>query len=128
MPAVGTIVRSMGVSATIALESTNGGLRRKLLLQVEDRLWPNDQDQTRQSGFEPNRRPARPAAARSREEEMRVKITYDTVTDSISCPDLNQAQTAELQRQLSAALIRNDPVRTVASNIVAFVKATARAS
>lgn len=57
-----------------------------------------------------------------------MKITYDTVTDSISCPDLNQAQTAELQRQLSAALIRNDPVRTVASNIVAFVKATAKAT
>jgi len=56
-----------------------------------------------------------------------VKITYDTLTDSISCPDLDQAQTAELQRQLSAALMRNDPVQTVASNIVAFVKAAARA-
>jgi hypothetical protein len=51
-----------------------------------------------------------------------MKITYDTVTDSISCPDLDQRQTAELQRQLSAALMRNDPVRVVASNIVAFVK------
>ena len=56
-----------------------------------------------------------------------MKITYDTLTDSISCPDLDQAQTAELQRQLSAALMRNDPVQTVASNIVAFVKAAARA-
>jgi len=55
-----------------------------------------------------------------------VKITYDTLTDSISCPDLDQAQTAELQRQLSAALMRNDPVQTVARNIMAFVKATAR--
>jgi len=55
-----------------------------------------------------------------------VKITYDTVTDSISCPDLDQAQTAELQRQLSAALVCNDPVRTVASNIVAYVKAAAK--
>ena len=55
-----------------------------------------------------------------------MKITYDTQTDSISCPDLDQAQTAELQRQLSAALMRNDPVQTVARNIMAFVKATAR--
>jgi hypothetical protein len=54
-----------------------------------------------------------------------VKITYDTVTDSISSPELDAKQTAELQRQLSAALIRNEPVRTVASNIVAFVKAAA---
>ena len=56
-----------------------------------------------------------------------MKITYDTVTDSISCPDLDQAQTAELQRQLSSALIRNEPVQTVARNIVAFVKAAAKA-
>jgi len=59
---------------------------------------------------------------------MTVKITYDTVTDSISCPDLDQAQTAELQRQLSTALIRNEPVRTVAGNIMAFVKAAAKAT
>ena len=52
-----------------------------------------------------------------------MKITYDTVTDSIGCPELDQAQTAELQRLLSAALIKNEPVRTVASTIVAFVKA-----
>ena len=57
-----------------------------------------------------------------------MKITYDTVTDSISCPELDQAQTAELQRQLSAALMRNDPVRTVASNIMRFVKATTTAT
>jgi len=55
-----------------------------------------------------------------------VKITYDTVTDSISCPELDAGQTAELQRQLSAALVRNDPVRTVASSIVAYVKAAAK--
>lgn len=55
-----------------------------------------------------------------------MKITYDTVTDSISCPDLNPTQTAELQRKLSTALMRNEPVRTVASEIVAFVKAAAR--
>ena len=51
-----------------------------------------------------------------------MKITYDTLTDSISCPDLDPQQTAELQRQLSTSLLRNDPVRVVASNIVAFVK------
>jgi hypothetical protein len=55
-----------------------------------------------------------------------MKITYDTVTDSISCPDLDAQQTAELQRQLSTALMRNDPVRTVASNLVAFVKTAAK--
>lgn len=55
-----------------------------------------------------------------------MKITYDTVTDSISCPDLTPEQTSELQRQLSAALIRNDPVRTVANNILAMVKASTR--
>ena len=37
-----------------------------------------------------------------------MKITYDTVTDSISCPDLSPEQTQELQRQLSAALMRNE--------------------
>jgi hypothetical protein len=57
-----------------------------------------------------------------------VKITYDTVSDSISCPELDPQQTAELQRQLSAALLRNDPVRVVASNIVAFVKTAAKSS
>jgi hypothetical protein len=57
-----------------------------------------------------------------------VKITYDTVTDSISSPELDAKQTAELQRQLSTALIRNEPVQTVASNIVAFVKAAASSS
>ena len=55
-----------------------------------------------------------------------MKITYDTVSDSISCPDLSPEQTIELQRQLSAALIRNDPVRTVASTIMASVKAAAK--
>lgn len=55
-----------------------------------------------------------------------MKITYDTVTDSISCPDLTPEQTMELQRQLSAALVRNDPVRTVASNIMAMAKASTK--
>ena len=55
-----------------------------------------------------------------------MKITYDTVSDSISCPDLSPEQTRELQRQLSAALMRNDPVRTVASTIMASVKAAAK--
>ena len=57
-----------------------------------------------------------------------MKITYDTVTDSISCPELDQAQTAELQRRLSTALINNEPVRTVASTIMAFVKAATKSS
>jgi hypothetical protein len=50
-----------------------------------------------------------------------MKITYDTVTDSISCPDLSPEQTRQLQSELSAALVRNDPVQTVARNILAKV-------
>ncbi len=52
-----------------------------------------------------------------------MKITYDTVTDSISCPDLSPEQTADLQRQLSGALIRNEPVQQVAAKIMAAVRA-----
>lgn len=52
-----------------------------------------------------------------------MKITYDTVSDSISCPELTPSQTRALQSALSAALIRNDPVRTVAATIMAAVKA-----
>jgi len=48
-----------------------------------------------------------------------VKITYDTVSDSISSPDLTAEQSRELQRELSAALGRNDPIRTVAGVILA---------
>lgn len=48
-----------------------------------------------------------------------MKITYDTVTDSISSPDLTPEQTRELQRELSAALGRNDPVRTVTGLLLA---------
>jgi hypothetical protein len=55
-----------------------------------------------------------------------VKITYDTVTDSISCPDLTPEQTRQLQAQLSAALARNDSVRTVASTLLATAEALAR--
>ena len=33
-----------------------------------------------------------------------MKITYDTVSDSISCPDLTPDQTRALQSELSAAL------------------------
>jgi hypothetical protein len=61
-----------------------------------------------------------------REEDPDVKITYDTVTDSISCPDLSAEQTQELQRQLSAALMRNDPVQTVAATIMTAVRAAAK--
>jgi len=52
-----------------------------------------------------------------------MKITYDTVSDSISCPDLTAEQTRQLQSLLSAALIRNDPVQQVAATILAAVKA-----
>lgn len=57
-----------------------------------------------------------------------MKITYDTVTDSISCPELTQQQTKKLQSQLSAAWVRNEPVRTVANQILATVKASAQRS
>lgn len=43
-----------------------------------------------------------------------MKFTYDTVSDSISSPDLNPEQTAKLQAILSRALYRNDPVQDVA--------------
>lgn len=55
-----------------------------------------------------------------------MKITYDTVTDSISCPDLSPEQTRELQAELSAALVRNDPVRTVAARIMQAVETARR--
>lgn len=50
-------------------------------------------------------------------------ITYDTVTDSISCPDLTPEQTRQLQSELSGALIRNEPVQTVAKKIMTMVTA-----
>lgn len=46
-----------------------------------------------------------------------MKITYDTVKDSISCPELSPEQTQQLQRELSAALLRNDSLQTVAGKI-----------
>ena len=52
-----------------------------------------------------------------------MKITSDTVSDSINCPDLTPDQTRALQSELSAALMRNDPVQTVAARIMAAVKA-----
>ena len=56
---------------------------------------------------------------------MTMQLTYDTVTDSISSPDLTPEQTREIQGQLSAALMRNDPVQTVARLIMATaMKAT----
>ena len=57
-----------------------------------------------------------------------MKITYDTVSDSISCPDLSSEQTRALQAELSAALMRNDPVQTVAARIMAAVTAAQRRS
>ena len=56
-----------------------------------------------------------------------MKITYDTITDSISCPDLDADQTRALQTQLSAALLRNEPVRSVVAMIMAAVEAAKRA-
>lgn len=56
-----------------------------------------------------------------------MKITYDTVTDSISCPDLDADQTRALQSQLSAALLRNEPVQKVVGMIMAAVKAAKQA-
>jgi hypothetical protein len=47
-----------------------------------------------------------------------MQITYDTETDRISSPDLDAQQTAALQAELSAALRRNDPVRTVAASLL----------
>jgi hypothetical protein len=51
-----------------------------------------------------------------------MKITYDTETDSISCPDLTPEQTRALQSALSSALARNEPVRTTAATIMAAVR------
>lgn len=56
-----------------------------------------------------------------------MKITYDTVSDSISCPDLTSEQTRSLQSELSAALMRNDLVQTVAARIMAAVTAAQQA-
>ena len=56
-----------------------------------------------------------------------MKITYDTVSDSISCPDLTPEQTRALQAELSAALMRNDPVQTVAARIMTAVKTAQQA-
>jgi len=60
--------------------------------------------------------------------QFAMKITYDTVSDSISCPDLSSEQTRALQAELSAALMRNDPVQTVAARIMAAVTAAQRRS
>jgi hypothetical protein len=51
-----------------------------------------------------------------------VKIIYDTVADAISSPELTAEQSLELQHELSAALGRNDPIRTVAGLILARAK------
>lgn len=57
-----------------------------------------------------------------------VKITYDTETDSISVPKLTGEQNAQLQSQLSAALYRNDPVQTVAAQIMTAARALSTGS
>ncbi|MEP6480027.1 MAG: hypothetical protein ABJB03_11585 [Rhodoglobus sp.] len=48
-----------------------------------------------------------------------MKITYDTVSDSISSPDLDADQTRALQTALSTALARNLPVQEVARMLLA---------
>jgi hypothetical protein len=53
-----------------------------------------------------------------RNKEKTMQITYDTVTDRIASPDLTEAQTRQLQAELVAALGRNDPVRTVAQQLL----------
>ena len=55
--------------------------------------------------------------------EYIMKITYDTDTDSISCPELTPDQTRLLQTRLSAALGRNEPVRSVVRLIMDEVRA-----
>jgi len=55
-----------------------------------------------------------------------VKITYDMVTGSISCPALTPEQTAQLQSRLSASLLRDEPVQTVTAQIRAALEAAAR--
>ncbi|SDE54428.1 hypothetical protein [Auraticoccus monumenti] len=52
-----------------------------------------------------------------------MKITYDTVADAISCPDLTPEQTQKLQSQLSSALYRNEPVQTVVRDLLATIEA-----
>ncbi|MGA1811406.1 hypothetical protein EDF39_0950 [Frondihabitans sp. PhB161] len=51
-----------------------------------------------------------------------MKISYDTETDSISATGLSAEQNAELQRELSSALYRNEPVQTVATTIMAAAR------
>jgi hypothetical protein len=53
-----------------------------------------------------------------------MKITYDTDSDSISCPDLTPEQTRQLQSQLSAALRRNAPVQEVVAAIMATIRSS----
>ena len=53
-----------------------------------------------------------------------MKITYDTVTDSISSDELDAEQTRALQTQLSSALARNLPVRDVATLIMSAVRSS----
>jgi len=54
-----------------------------------------------------------------------MRITYDTDLDTISSPDLTAEQTAQLQRELVSALGRNDPVQTVAANLMRLGKSLA---
>lgn len=51
-----------------------------------------------------------------------MKITYDTVADAISSPDLTAEQTRQLQSQLVTALAKNEPVRDVANKLLALAK------
>jgi hypothetical protein len=77
----------------------------------------------------PDRQGQRPEEFRLHTYEQgnhQMKITYDTNTDSIHCPDLSPDQNKQLQHLLSAALVRNDPVQTIAATIMAAVRAAQR--
>ena len=51
-----------------------------------------------------------------------MKITYDTVADAISSPELSTEQNRALQSQLVAALAKNEPVRDVAYRLLTLAK------
>ncbi len=57
-----------------------------------------------------------------------MKFTYDTDTDSISSPELTDEEITQLQARLSAALGRNDPVRTVAQDLLETARGMRRNS
>jgi hypothetical protein len=51
-----------------------------------------------------------------------MRFTYDTATDSITVPELDDEQTRVLQSKLSAALARNEPVQDVVKMLLAAAR------